>query len=91
MNYGVDAEWSLTLRLPIIRRHHEHDLIDNTTGLPSTPQQWPFTKLGDVQLLARRQFLSEDVTAAFALFGGLKLPTGSSRVTNLEALEPKER
>lgn len=82
LGYGLDADWSLSLRVPIVRRDHEHDLIDDTTGLPSTPQRWRFTKLGDVQLLARRQFLSDDATTALALFGGLKLPTGSTRVTN---------
>ena len=82
LDYGVNADWSLSLRAPVVRRHHEHDLIDGTTGLASTPQQWRFTKLGDVQLLARRQFVADDVSTAFALFGGLKLPTGSTRVVN---------
>jgi len=82
LDYGVNADWSLTLRAPIVRRHHTHDLIDDATGLASTPQQWRFTKLGDVQLLARRQFLADDVSTAFALFGGLKLPTGATRVVN---------
>ena len=46
LGYGLDADWSLSLRVPIVRRDHEHDLIDDTTGLPSTPQRWRFTKLG---------------------------------------------
>ena len=82
LNYGVDADWSLTLRAPVVRRHHSHDLIDVATGLASTTEQWRFTQLGDVQLLARRQLLSDDVSTAFALFGGLKLPTGATRITN---------
>ena len=86
LSYGLDADWSLSLRVPIVRRDHEHDLIDSATGLPSTPQRWRFTKVGDVQLMTRRQFLSDEMTTAFAMFGGLKFPTGSPRVTNLDGV-----
>ena len=82
LNYGVDADWSLTLRVPVVRRYHTHDLIDAATGLVATSEQWRFTKPGDVQLLARRQFVPEDGNTTFALFGGLKLPTGATRITN---------
>lgn len=86
LGYGIDANWSLSVRIPVVRRDHQHDLIDEATGLASTPEQWRFTKLGDVQVLARRQFLSDDVSTSFALFGGLKLPTGSTQVINAEGI-----
>jgi len=84
LGYGFDENWSVSLRIPVVRRDHLHDLIDDTTGLPSTSEQWRFTKLGDVQVLARRQALSSDMTTAFAWFGGLKLPTGSTKVVNAD-------
>lgn len=84
LTWGLDADWSFTLRLPLVRRDHQHDLVDETTGGPSTPERWRFTKAGDAQLLARRQFAGVDARSAFALFAGLKLPTGSTRVTNDE-------
>jgi len=82
--YGIDADWSMSLRLPVVKRDHLHDLIDDQTGLASTPEQWRFTKMGDVQMLARRQFAVGDVAMTYALFGGLKLPTGSISVTNAD-------
>ena len=82
LGYGIDADWSVSVRIPVVKRDHLHDLIDEDTGLPSTPEQWRFTKLGDVQVLARRQFLTGDAATSYALFGGLKLPTGSIKVTN---------
>jgi hypothetical protein len=82
LGYGFDENWSMSVRIPVVKRDHLHDLIDGSTGLPSTPEQWRFTELGDIQLLARRQTLSSDATTSFAAFGGLQLPTGSISVVN---------
>ena len=84
LSYGFDGDWSVSLRAPVVRRDHLHDLIDEGTGLPSTPEQWRFTRLGDVQLIARRQMIAAAGTVSWALFGGLKLPTGSIRVFNAD-------
>lgn len=84
IDYGFDERWSLSLRVPLVRRDHLHDLIDETTGLPGAAERWRFGKLGDVQVLARRQVVSSDATASHALFGGLKLSTGSITVTNAD-------
>ena len=84
LTYGFDKAWSLSLRIPVVKRDHVHDLIDATTGQPSTREQWRFTKLGDVQVLARHQSLSDDVQTAWAWFGGLKLPSGSINVVNAD-------
>lgn len=84
LSYGLDADWSFTVRLPLVKRDHLHDLIDDTTGLPGASERWRFTKLGDAQVLARRQFASTDGATAYAVFGGLKLPTGSINVTNAD-------
>ncbi len=82
LDYGIDQDWSISLRAPVVRRDHVHDLVDELTGQRSTPEQWRFTRLGDVQAIARRQFTADNGATAYALFGGLKLPTGSIRVTN---------
>jgi len=84
LSYGFDKDWSLSLRIPLVKRDHVHDLVDATTGAPSTREEWRFTKLGDVQLTARHQSLSEDVQTAWAWFGGVKLPTGSIDVVNAD-------
>lgn len=82
LSYAPDADWSFTLRVPLLRRDHLHDLIDEESGQRAGSEQWRFTRLGDVQALARRQFADPDGASAWALFGGLKLPTGSTRVAN---------
>ena len=82
LGYGIDADWSVSVRIPVVHRDHLHDLIDEQTGQASTPEQWRFTRVGDVQVLARRQFLGSSAVTSYALFGGLKLPTGSTQITN---------
>ncbi|MEO8152900.1 MAG: hypothetical protein ABI605_07515 [Rhizobacter sp.] len=85
LGYGFDDNWSMSLRIPVVKRDHLHDPIDENTGQTTAPEQWRFTELGDVQVLARRQFTSVGASTSFALFGGLKLPTGSIAVTNADA------
>lgn len=80
--YGIDKDWSVSLRVPVVQRDHAHDLVDAQTGQAATPEQWRFTRLGDVQVIARRQFVAGDGAVSYALFGGLKLPTGSVKVVN---------
>ena len=37
LSYGLNRDWSLSLRIPVVKRDHLHDLVDETTGLPTTP------------------------------------------------------
>ena len=85
LGYGFDDSWSMSLRIPVVKRDHLHDPIDEDTGQTTAPEQWRFTKLGDVQVLARRQFSAAGGGTSFALFGGFKLPTGSITVRNDDA------
>ena len=82
LDYGFGGGWSLSTRIPVVRRDHLHDPIDAQTGLTTAPEQWRFTRLGDVQVLGRRAFASDDLASAYAVFGGLKLPTGTIRIVN---------
>lgn len=84
--YGIDRDWSLAASLPLVRRDHEHDLVDDQTGLPTTPERWRFTRLGDLQLTARRHWQFAGGDGAVAAFGGFKLPTGPFRVANSEGV-----
>lgn len=85
LDYAASAEWSFTLRLPVVQRDHLHDLLDEDTGDITSTERWHFRKLGDVQALARWQApagASQDMR--WALTGGLKLPTGAHSVSNRE-------
>ena len=82
LGYGLSADWSMSLRAPVSKREHLHDAYDVATQQIIGPEQWNYTRLGDVELLARRQLPVADDATAFAVFGGLKLPTGATNVTN---------
>jgi hypothetical protein len=82
LSYGIDEDWSVVARVPLVSRDHLHDVVDPDTGLISGSEQWRFTKVGDVQVLARRQFSVAGGAQSFAAFGGLKLPTGSVGIAN---------
>jgi hypothetical protein len=84
LSYGISDDWSISLRLPFVKRDHLHDLFDPETSAIGPSEQWQFTKPGDVQVLARRQFATETADRSWAVFGGLKLPTGSTQVTNAD-------
>lgn len=79
---AFDRQWSVALRLPLVRRDHLHDTLDAETGAVGPNERWRFTKLGDMQLLGRWQDASEAPESSWALSAGLKLPTGSTRVVN---------
>ena len=83
---SFDLNWSLALRVPVVHRDHLHDPIDENTGdlLPS--ERWRFTRLGDVQLLARWQDARQAPDASWAVTGGLKLPTGRHDIANADGV-----
>jgi len=85
LSHGIADAWTLSLRVPLVRRDHVHDLIDEDSGALGASERWQFTRLADVQLLARRRLGSADGDGpAWAAFGGLKLPSGSTRLANAD-------
>ncbi len=81
---AFDMHWSLALRVPVVKRDHLHDLVDDTTGAVGPSESWKFTRLGDVSLLARWQDAQRAPDSSWAATAGLKLPTGSIDVTNAD-------
>ena len=86
-DYTFNADWALNVSVPIVRRDHLHLENDFNTWTQS-PESWKFTELGDVRVLARRRLATfEGADARLGMAGinfGLKLPTGSTSVTNAE-------
>lgn len=82
IDYGFDADWSLQVRLPLLQREHLHAPIDEDTGEVSGEERWRFTAPGDTQLTLRRRFSPEGGDTVFAVYAGLKLPTGSRHEEN---------
>jgi len=86
VDYTLDQDWALNASVPIVDREHLH--IHNHGGA-KLPESWNFTQVGDARVTARRRLATlEDQDAhSIGTFGfnvGLKLPTGSSTVTNGE-------
>lgn len=82
LDYAIDKQWSVALRVPVLHRDHAHDLLDEETGEIGAHEQWRFTRVGDVQALLRWQAPASSPDFSWALTGGLKLPTGSHTVAN---------
>lgn len=82
VDYAMDPQWSFSLRLPLLHRDHFHDLLDEDTGAVGERERWTFTRIGDVQALARWQAPAGKADNAWAVTAGLKLPTGSHHVVN---------
>ena len=71
LDYGINADWGVTLTAPWISRSHT-TIAEGDTGISSSRS----SSLGDVRVLARWTGLSE--TRDWGLQLGLKLPTGDS-------------
>lgn len=78
LDYAPNADWGVSLQLPLLSRDHAH--IHHNHGTPPTPelQSARFDEIGDVRLLARRRLAAGEVT--HGVIGGLKLPTGKTDV-----------
>ena len=83
IDYTIDAAWGIAATIPVVDRDHAH--IHNHRGAQLL-DAWNFTRLGDVRLIGRRQWMREDKDAArlsyFGLNAGLKLPTGERDASN---------
>ena len=71
LDYGLDADWGVTLLLPWLDRRHT-TIAAGDTAISSSRS----SSLGDVRVLARYMGWSEDKD--WGLQFGLKLPTGDS-------------
>jgi outer membrane putative beta-barrel porin/alpha-amylase len=81
-DYALSKSWALSAAMPIIDRAHSH--IADPTGA-ATPEQWNFTRIGDLRLLGLYSF--DNQATPFVNSGltfGVKLPTGDYRVRNAD-------
>ncbi len=82
-DYSWNEKWGTSVQMPWISRFHEHVFNDPVDG--PTPEQWRFQRMGDIRVTGHYQFigLPEHDHAAGVQFG-LKLPTGSTTLTNVD-------
>lgn len=76
LDWNLNPQWGLSLRLPVTDRSHEH--VGNHEHMGETEQHaesWKFSGVGDAQVLGRYAFYQGAEGEAGVRFG-LKLPTG---------------
>jgi hypothetical protein len=84
LDYAFSNNWSATVSVPWVDRSHSH-IADATTDTP-TQETWNFTELADSRVLANYRFDNPDPTKSYGITFGLKLPTGSYKVTNADGV-----
>jgi len=83
LDYTVSKNWAVSVSVPAVSRSHSH--IDDPTGAAGGPtfEKWDFTKVGDTRVLGMYRFDNEkNPVVSQGLIFGLKLPTGSYRISN---------
>ena len=87
-DYTINDQWGVAATVPWVDRYHVH--LDNETGEP-VPEQWNFSRLGDIRVTGRYQRRSENLEhASLSYYGlnfGLKLPTGKWDLVNADGEE----
>ncbi len=82
-DYTFNRDWAVVTTVPMVDRSHAH--IHNHGGAQLF-DAWNFSGLGDVTVVARRQWMSEDAQAPrLSFYGinvGVKAPTGDFKVRN---------
>ncbi len=82
LDYTVTKNWAVSVSVPAVSRSHSH--IADPTGA-ATFEKWDFTKVGDTRALGMYRFDNEkNPVVSQGLIFGLKLPTGSYRVSNAD-------
>jgi len=83
LDYAFTKNWAVSASLPVVSRSHSH--FEDPTGA-NTFEKWDFTKAGDARVLGYYRFDNENNPVVnYGLTFGLKLPTGSYRVSNADS------
>lgn len=91
IDYAFTHALSIGLQIPLIDRAHTHDLPADADHGTAITESWQYTRLGDVRALLRyQQAGGDDGARLLGVTAGLKLPTGSTTVTNADGT-PAER
>jgi hypothetical protein len=87
LDWSIDQDWGLTLRVPVVDRSHSHVHNHEHMGeIEQHHESWDFTDVGDVRAVGRYVFYHGENSDAGINFG-LKLPTGKIDVKNSDGEE----
>src|SRR5204862_1030604 len=85
LDYTVSKNWAVSVSAPVVSRSHSH--IDDPKGAAGGPtfEKWDFSRIGDTRVLGMYRFDNEkNPVVSQGLIFGLKLPTGSYRISNAD-------
>lgn len=86
LDYAIDPRWGISVTLPVtsrshshIHNHHEHD-----GSVAHETDSWNFSRIGDMRVVGRYQFMGDGLSPSAGVNFGFKLPTGSHKVDNAD-------
>jgi hypothetical protein len=83
LDYTFNADWGVAVTVTYVDRTHDH--VHNHRGAQLL-DHWDFRELGDVSVLGRRQWISENpnepTISFYGLNFGIKAPSGDFEVRN---------
>lgn len=84
LDYAIDPRWGVSFTLPLTNRSHSHvhNHHEHGGGVSHETQAWNFTRIGDLRVVGRYQFMGDGTSPSAGINFGLKLPTGSRKVEN---------
>lgn len=78
LDYTVDANWGVSLSLPLLKRDHAHRLSSTQEF-----ESWDYSRSGDARVIGRYQATAIPFERlAYGINFGVKLPTGATTVVN---------
>lgn len=80
VDHTFNERWGVSLSLPLVGRSHDH--IGEPAG-EAEQEHWNFNRLGDAKVVGRYRLAGKSEDSLTLRFG-LKLPTGSFKVSNGE-------
>src|SRR6266704_3303820 len=82
LDYTLSSNWAVSVSVPVVDRSHSH--IADPTGA-AISEKWDFARVGDTRALGFYRFADEkNPLVNYGLIAGLKLPTGSHRISNAD-------
>lgn len=86
LDYAIDPRWGASVTLPVTSRSHSHihNHHEDDGSIAHETEAWNFSRIGDMRVVGRYQFMGDGLSPSAGLNFGVKLPTGSHKVDNAD-------
>ncbi|MBS0551576.1 MAG: transporter [Proteobacteria bacterium] len=84
LDYSIDPRWGVSVTMPVTSRSHSHvhNHHEDDGSIAHETEAWNFSRVGDLRVVGRYQFMGEGLAPSAGVNFGVKLPTGSHKVEN---------